>query len=377
METRITPLIIRNGGDFSFNFLYERIFIMKEVKKNILKRIHMSTFVFAILIFCIFFFIASLVLLYVLPGSGSVTNRLKSSFPYPLIVMDYRNVITFRVLASNMASVRRFYETQDFSKIGLRVDFSTEDGKKRFKIREKEVLNKMIEDLAIKKLASEQGIFVSSEEAKQSVARKLEEYGTGETVKQELDRLYGWTLADFEEKVVIPGLYQEKLEKEFTKNIIPDTEKVQEKALKAQEEIRAGTSFSEVGKKYSDDKNSEEGQWFALTDILPELQPSLVKQAVGTTGDVIESRLGFHILLLKEQKKEDTKTLYLLKQIFVKKTTFSEYLSEQMKKMSVVVLVPEYTWDRESARIEFTDEGMKEFEQKLYETKDGDPAFFF
>jgi len=312
---------------------------MKEAKTNILKRIHMSTFVFAILIFCVFLFTTSLVLLYIFPGSGNITNRLKSSFPYPLVVMDYTNVITFRSLATNMASVRRFYETQDFSKIGLRVDFSTEDGKKRFKIREKEVLNKMIEDLAIKKLASAQGIFVGSEEAKQSVARKLEEYGTRETVKQELDRLYRWTLADFEEKIVIPGLYQEKLEKAFTKNTTPDIEKAREKALEAQKEIRAGTSFSEVAKKYSDDKTDEEGQWFALSDILPELQPSLVKQAVGTTGDVIESRLGFHIVLLKEQKKEDTKTLYLLKQIFVKRMTFAEYLSEQMQKMSVVVLV--------------------------------------
>ncbi|NCQ06353.1 MAG: hypothetical protein GW815_02215 [Candidatus Moranbacteria bacterium] len=350
---------------------------MKEAKTNILKRIHMSTFVFAILIFCVFLFTTSLVLLYIFPGSGNITNRLKSSFPYPLVVMDYTNVITFRSLATNMASVRRFYETQDFSKIGLRVDFSTEDGKKRFKIREKEVLNKMIEDLAIKKLASAQGIFVGSEEAKQSVARKLEEYGTRETVKQELDRLYRWTLADFEEKIVIPGLYQEKLEKAFTKNTTPDIEKAREKALEAQKEIRAGTSFSEVAKKYSDDKTDEEGQWFALSDILPELQPSLVKQAVGTTGDVIESRLGFHIVLLKEQKKEDTKTLYLLKQIFVKRMTFAEYLSEQMQKMSVVVLVPEYTWDKESARIEFTHEDMKEFEKKLYETPGGDPAFFF
>ncbi len=350
---------------------------MQNTKDKVSKKISISTFIFAFLIFCISFFIISLILLYIFPVSQSLTNRLKTSLPYPLILLDYKNIITFRELSSNMASVRRFYETQDFSKIGLRVDFSTEDGKKRFKIREKEVLNKMIEDLVIKTLASEQGIFVSPEEAEQSVARKLEEYGTKETVKEELDRLYGWSLTDFEEKVVLPSLYQEKLEKAFSGQSVSEIEMLNKKVLEAQKDIRSGTTFSEVEKKYSDAETNENGVWFALADVLPELQSSLVKQTVGTSGDVIESRLGFHILFLQEKKQEDTKTLYRLKQIFVKKTTFADYLSEQMKKMSIIVLVPEYQWNNESSRIEFTDESMRDFEKKVYESSDSDPAFFF
>lgn len=337
----------------------------------------MSTFVFAILTLFIIFFVLSIFLLYIFPRSNSLTDRLKISFPYPLIVMNYRNIITFHELASNISSVRQFYEAQDFSKIGLRVDFSTEDGQKRLKIREKEVLNRMIEDLAIRKLSMDENIFVSQEESKQSVTRKLEEYGTGESVKQELDRLYGWTLTDFEEKVVKPALFQEKLEKVFKEKNIPSTEKAREKALSVQKEIRSGMSFSEGEEKYSDDKSSDGGKWFALADILPELQPSLVKQQVGVVGDVVESRLGFHILLVVEEKEETTETLYRVRQILISKATFSEYLTEQMKKMSLVVLSPEYVWDINSARVEFKDQSMKDFEEQLYKSSDGDPAFFF
>jgi parvulin-like peptidyl-prolyl isomerase len=278
-----------------------------------------------------------------------------------------------------MASVKRFYETQDFSKVGLRVDFSTDDGKKRFKVREKEVLNKMVEDTAIEMLAKEQGITVTRDEATQGVARKLEEYGSGEGVKEELNRLYGWTLNDFEEKVVMPSLYQEKLQARFVKET-DTTSAAKEKILAGQAALRAGQSFFDVAKKYSEGDTAKEGGdlgWFAVGDLVPELRSLVTTQKIGTPGDVVESGLGFHILLVEEIKKEDAKQLYRLKQIFTRKTTFADFLSEKMRGLSVLVLSPEYEWDREEARVEFRKQELRDFEKNLYEKADGDAAFLF
>lgn len=348
--------------------------------KNVFRKIRISTVLYASLAVLILTLVVSLIVVYAFPESNVFSSRLKSVLPYPIVVMSYQDGITYRTLSQNMVSVKRFYETQDFSKIGLRVDFSTEDGQKRFKVREKEVLNKMIEDKAIERIAKAQGITVSRDEATQGVSRKLEEYGSGTEVRKELDRLYGWTLSDFEEKVVLPSLYQEKLQASFIKETAVSTASVKEKILEAQKDLRAGISFSDTAKKYSDGDTAQDGGdlgWFALTDLLPELQTLVVAQKVGVPGDVVETELGFHIVLVEEIKKEDMKQLYRLKQIFTKKTTFSDFLSEKMRGLSVYVLSPEYEWNVAEARVEFRKQEMRDFEKNLYEKADGDAAFLF
>jgi hypothetical protein len=351
---------------------------MSKINKSMLKRIHPSTLLYALLIAGVVAFAVSLVVVYTAVPSNAVVNRLKGVLPYPIVTIGYRDGMTFRTLAQNMTSVKRFYETQDFSKVGLRVDFSTEDGQKRFLVREKEVLNKMLEDKAIEILARDRGITVSRDEATQGVARKLEEYGSGATVKGELMRLYGWSLSDFEEKVVMPSLYQEKLQASFEQET--DTASAKEKILGAQQALQAGQSFAEVAKKYSEGETAgEDGElgWFALSDLVPELRALVTTQKIGVPGDIVESGLGFHIVLVEEIKKEDTKQLYRLKQIFIKKTTFADFLTEKMRGMAVHVLSPQYEWDRASARVEFHKQELRDFEKKLYANPDGDAAFLF
>ncbi|MFZ2187652.1 MAG: peptidylprolyl isomerase [Candidatus Moraniibacteriota bacterium] len=353
---------------------------MPQTTKSLLKKIHTSTLLYAMLIVLMLVFAGSLIAVYAVPSeSNTALHRLKNALPYPIVIMNYRDGITFRALAQNMTSVKRFYETQDFSKVGLRVDFSTPDGQKRFQVREKEVLNKMIEDQAIKMVAREQGIIVSRDEATQGVARKLEEYGSGEEVKGELERLYGWTLADFEEKVVMPSLYQEKLQARFAQDGDASAA-AKEKILAAQASLQAGQSFSDVAKKYSEGDTAQDGGdlgWFGLADLVPELRTLVTTQKIGVPGDVVESGLGFHIVLVEEMKKEDTKQLYRLKQIFTRKTTFADFLSEKMRGLSVLVLSPEYQWDAEAARVEFRKQALRDFEKNLYEQADGDAAFLF
>ncbi|MEK9151494.1 MAG: peptidylprolyl isomerase [Patescibacteria group bacterium] len=344
-----------------------------------LAAVRMSTLVYAGLIALVVAFAASLVAVYTPTQPNAAADRLKSMLPYPVAIVSYRGGITYRTLSENMSSVRRFYETQDFSTVGLRVDFSTADGQRRFQVREKEVLNKMIEDEAVRLLAETRGIRVSPDEATQGIARTLEEYGSGEDVKQDLDRLYGWTLRDFEEKVVMPGLYQEKLQASFAKEV--DIASAGKKKIgTAQEALRSGTPFADVARKYSDGSTAQDGGelgWFASEDLALELRQPVALQKVGVPGDVIESGLGFHIILIEEIKKENTKQLYRLRQIFTRKVTFADWLAEQMQGMSVWILSPEYRWNEGEARAEFKQQEMRDFEKTLFEKADGDPTFFF
>lgn len=349
------------------------------MENRFVQKIKWSTVLHLVLALFLVLFTISLLISYLAPRISAPVQKVVQYSPYPLALINYTHGISFRELSQNIASVRRFYENQDFSKIGLRIDFSTDEGQKRLKVREKEVLNKMIEDQAIALLARERGITVTDEMAKQGVTRKLEEYGSGDEVKKNLDRLYGWTLQDFEQKVVLPSLYQDKLVQSFEKEV-DTTGPAKEKVEKAKQLLSSGKSFEDVAKQLSEGQTAATGGelgWFTLDDLAPELRKSVALQKIGIPGEVIESSLGYHIVLVEEVKKEKDQQLYRLRQIFARKEIFSDWLTEKMKSLSIWVLSPEYYWDKNTARVEFRSQDMRNFEQELYKKTNGDAMFFF
>lgn len=321
-----------------------------------------------------------LVFAYMLPAENRVGETLRQRLPLPLVIVGYKHVITTQELGANMRSVRRFYETQDFSQYGIRIDFSTDEGKKRLRVREKEVLNKMLEDRMLALLAQEKGIVVTEEAARDGVRRKLEEYGgSEEAIRSNLERLYGWSLKDFEEKVVIPNLYEERLSEVFQKESDTRTQ-AEQRIREAREAIRNGASFEEAVEKYSEGRTREQGGelgWFAQADLAQELQRPVAAQKVGVIGDIIESDLGFHIIVVEETKKENGKVLYRLKQIFSKKTTVADWLTERMRASPPMLLSREYVWDATEARIEFKNADMQRFERDLMEKTEGNSLLLF
>ncbi|MGK2849008.1 MAG: peptidylprolyl isomerase [Minisyncoccota bacterium] len=347
--------------------------------RKMMRKIRIQTIVYAILSLIMFMIVTSLVLVYGFAGSDRITETLRRTIPYPLVVIGYRQCVTTSALSANMTSIRRFYEQQDFSKVGLRVDFSTDEGKKRFKIREKEVINKILEDDAIRLLAQKRGIFVTNEEAHQIVARKLEERGNVAEVTQDLDRLYGWTLDDFAQQVVIPEILQEKLQASFLKEV--DTVSAGKSKIDlAQEALHSGQDFGDVAKQYSEGSTAQKGGtlgWFAPNDLVPALRHVVASQKIGVPGDVIESELGFHIVRVDEVKQEGNTSFYRISQIMTHRVTFTDWLAEQMREMPVFVLSPEYGWDRESARVEFRQPAWRDFEKKMLEQTEGDASLLF
>jgi hypothetical protein len=325
-------------------------------------------------------FAVSLLWVYAWPNMfGERGAVLRERMPYPLVVISPRQVITYGEYAENSRAVKRFYESQDFSQIGLRVDLHTEEGQKRFMVRKKEVLNKMIEDEALRYIAKNENIVVTKDMAREGVRRSLEEYGTSERVQSDLDRLYGFTLAQFEDKVVMPKLYQEKVLAFFEETMKPG-EGAQNKIDNAKKMLDQGKNFAEVAKEFSEGETRESGGdlgWFQLTDLAPELQSVVPTQTVGIAGSVVESSLGYHIVMLEEIKKEEGKTLYRISQIFTRKDSFTDWLTKKMQDMPIHVLSPEYRFNGETAQVEFKSESMRQFEKELFNTSEGDALFLF
>lgn len=333
--------------------------------------------VLAVLSFAVILAIGVLVLVYKFPDT-TFGHVFASRFPFPLVLIGQEVAVTTTGLAENRAALRHFYESQDFANLGMRVDFTTDDGKKRLKIRERDLVNKMLEDKAAQLIAENRDITITDDAVEAATSVKMKELGTTDKVEETLARLYGWTLTDFQEQIVRPAMYKEALVKVYEAEIDQATAK--EKIEAAAKELKAKKSFSDVARSHSEGKTSADGGdlgWFYLTDLAPELRSSVDTAKLNVPTGVIESTAGYHIILVEDTKIENEKRLYRIRQIFTQKISFADWLSNQMKELPISILSDEYEWLVEETRVEFQSEEMRVFEKKLQENAESDPTVLF
>ncbi len=348
---------------------------------RIYKKIKAPTIIYSLIIIIAAYFIFTGIFIYGFGIKNKITETTARYFPYPAAAINYKNFIALNALNGNLQSVKQFYENQNFSQVGLRVDFTTEDGKKRLKLREKELLNKMIEDKVVEILAKRNGIIITSQLIDQNMERKLEEFGAKDDVKNKLSKLYGWTLDNFKQKVVKPGMYREELEKLILEqNKDKFSGAARGKIEKADREIKSKKDFAEAAEIYSDGSTARDGGelgWFKKDQLVPEISKAVFSFDKGQRSDIIESGLGFHIVEVEDKKTENNEDLVKIRQIFARKVTFADWLDEQIKQMKIFIPLKGYGWNKEKGMAEFSDEKMKEFEKNVMENFQGDASVIF
>lgn len=341
--------------------------------------VRVRTVIFGTLLVGILSILAFSVLLAFAPDA-SVSRVVRRVLPFPVALADGA-FISYGELDKDRESIRRFYETQadDLAQKGFRVDFSTPDGQKRLLIREKDILNKLIEDRVILALAYEKQIrFSESDVAAKVDAAIQEQGGSRETLESRLAHFYGWNLAEFQEKIVVPALYREAVEAMFMKD--RDTTSARSAIEKAVAELNKGTSFESVALSFSDGESKKDGGDLGWTDIdtlIPELQEAARTQDIGVVGPIRESSLGFHVLVVSDRKTESGKEFARLRQIFTRKPSFEEWLAEKKREAIVCILPRRYLWDKESASVVFRDEALRSFEKSVLRQSEGDPSLIF
>ncbi|HBP01535.1 MAG: Peptidil-prolyl cis-trans isomerase [Candidatus Moranbacteria bacterium GW2011_GWE1_49_15] len=324
------------------------------------------------------------IIYFVSPDENTPLGRFVGRFSYPAAVIDGKSVVYTSQVDENLEAVKNFYEREDVSKTGMRADFSTEEGRKRLKIKEKEILNKIIEDKAIEILAKKEKIVVTKEDVDKAVDGELEKYGNKKEVSENMQNLYGWNIEQFKTKIVAPGIYSQELRRIISAELESD-EGAREIIGKAKRELDNGTDFSEVARMYSQGSSAQDGGefgWIAKEQLVAEVAEKIFGGDFPVNPDkkkteIIESPLGFHIIKVEEMKKENGTDLARIKQIFARKKTFGDWLEERMKEMNINVLDKEYQWDKENGIVIFKDEGMRNFEKETYEKWEGDISVMF
>jgi len=347
-----------------------------EIKK---KNVKFSIIVYSTLIILAIIILVSGFLIYEAGMNNGFTQKVTRLIHFPAAVINSRDFVTISEFNADLNSVRRFYENQDFSETGLRVDFTTEDGQKRLKIKEKNLLNKMIENRIISKLAEGRGIKITEEMVAQEVDRKINEYGTRDLVLKNLQNLYGWDLEKFQEKIVKPDLYKEALEKSVRESDQNITE-AKNKITAALGELQSKKDFVEVVKKYSDGdsaKNGGELGWLTTDQMIPEISMATVQLKKGEESGIVESPLGFHIVDVEDKKTEDGTDKIRIRQIFVRSKNFSDWLLEQEKNFKIYIPLKDYYWDNSSQSVQFSKPELRDFEDNLEKNSPDDISIMF
>jgi parvulin-like peptidyl-prolyl isomerase len=344
------------------------------------KKIKIQTVIGAFLSIILMYILLVGALIYFLPVTqNSIIKKTVTIIPYPAVIINTSNIITIRKLQSQLNSARKFYENQDFSQIGLRVDFGTEDGKKRLSIKEKNILDKLIDDTVIEIEAGKRGINIDQEIIDQEVDRKLKEYGTGEYLKDNLENFYGWDLDDFKEKIVKPDLYQEKLFKKIKEQEL-SYEEAREKIQKAKEDLEKNSNFSQTAKEYSQGESAQNGGslgWFSANQMLPEVAQIIFALGKNERSDIIESSIGFHIIQVEDQRVQNDEAMLKISQIFVPAKSFSQWLDEKKENYKIMILMQKFIWNSQAKQVEFKDDSLAEYERDLLESPINDPSIIF
>ncbi|HRY82103.1 MAG TPA: peptidylprolyl isomerase [Candidatus Moranbacteria bacterium] len=343
------------------------------------KIIQLKTIFKTIAILLVIYILAIGAIIYFFPKNENKIVRITASIiPYP-VAISKSGIVTESKLSSQLLSAKKFYENQDFSQVGLRVDFSTEDGKKRLAIKEKNILNKLIDDSIVETEAKKRGIKITEELIDQEVDRKLKEYGTGEYLKDNLEKLYGWSIDDFKKNIVKPDLYQEKLFADIKKTDSSFAE-AKKKIEEAQSDLKKGVIFSEVAKKYSKGESAKNGGalgWFSSEQMLPEVAEVIFSLEKNKQSEIIESPIGFHIVKLEDKKVQNGENMAKISQIFIPTETLNDWLSGVKKNYKMFVPIRRFFWNNETRQVEFRDKTLKDYEADLLKNPINDPSIIF
>ena len=330
--------------------------------------------------FLVLLFAVAFVALYLFSPLEKIARPIFKKVPFPVAIVDKgRAIITSAELIQNTDAVKKFYESQDYAKSNQRVDFSTEAGKNRLKIKEKDVFNKLIENKIIEKVANEKGINISAQEAQVEIERLIAEGGDKKSLELNLMSLYGWTIDDFRDQVVIYQMYTKQLFDWYALNIesTPGYEKIGQAKRKLNDD---GSNFSEVAKEYSEGDSAENGGeigWFTHDKLVEGVAEPAFEMQEGEISDILISEIGFHVIQVvgfDGEGSEVSPRRVNLRQIFVRGESYLDWLSKQKNTVDIRVLMRDYSWDKESGFVVFRDEELTKMEKKIKLRAEGDPS---
>lgn len=174
-----------------------------------------------------------------------------------------------------------------------------------------QVLVRQVNNILVAQAAKQLGVTISDSDVQTVVQQDLlsKFQSPADANKALMDR-YGWTLAQYEDKVVKPYALENKLSDKVQAD--PAARAVIEaKAQSVLDQIKAGADFATMAKKYGQDGTAASGGdlgWFGRGDMVPEFENAVFALKKGELSPtLVQSQFGYHIVKLNNTKTEQVK----------------------------------------------------------------------
>ncbi len=269
------------------------------------------------------------VVIYKYKSSNRAVKIASRVVPYPVASVNgnwFWNTVTYNQYLFELASIQKFYTSQG-------QDLNSQEGKQKLSQLKNDIITQLENNLIIEQQARKYGIKVTNKEIQTQYDELVKNAGGVEKVKTTLDKLYGWTIDDFKEKIK-----QSVLQKKLAEKILAD-ESLNAPAKKQAEDIlkqiQAGGDFAELAKKYSTDGSASNGGDLGLISkgqTVPEFEAAAFGLQEGQVSGVVKTQYGYHIIKATKKEGDQVRVSHIL----IKGADIDSWLKDQRAKAKIV-----------------------------------------
>ena len=212
---------------------------------------------------------------------------------------------------------------------------------------EKDVLNKLIDQAVLVKLAKKYKIKVTDEDIQTRTQEIIDEIGGQEQFNKSVEDFFAWSVEEFKNRVVYPEVLGLKLETELgnSKEALSVAEDEANDVLKLLKKEKI--SFEDAAMQYSSDSVSAEAGGnlglFPRGVMVKEFEEAAFSLPVGQLSELVQTDYGFHILVVDEHIQADEENnieeQVQVKHILIQPVDFYEALQLYKNKAKVYKFV--------------------------------------
>lgn len=269
------------------------------------------------------------VLIYKYKMSNRAVKIASRVVPYPVASVNGNvlyNTVTYNDYLFELASIEKFYQSQN-------QDLTSEEGKAKLAQLKNDLITQLENNLLVEQQAKQMGVTVTSKEIDDQFNQLVQNAGGIDKVKSTLDKLYGWSVDDFKQKIR-DSLLQQKVGNKITtdESLNAPTKKQAEDILK---QIQGGGDFAALAKQYSQDGSAANGGdlgLFSKGQLDPDFEAAAFALQPGQTSGVVKTQYGYHIIKVTDKQGDQVRASHIL----IKGIDLESWLRDQRAKAHIV-----------------------------------------
>ncbi len=266
--------------------------------------------------------------------TGPVSSAVIHELPYPIALVN-NTPIRYAHYLDDISAVRRFFAKQKEEANGQPVSEPSDDE------LHTGVFDRLVQTELLRQEAARFNVTVSASEVDDEY-KKVATGQDGDPAAQIKD-LYGWSVAEFKEKVMVPYLLQAKLGDVLANDATLNAE-AQKKAEDVLAKLKGDAKFEELAKEYSADPGSaEQGGdlgWFGKGTMVTEFEDAAFALKPGEISGLVKTKFGYHIIRVDEVKKvKGAVNEVKARHILIASPTIETYMQKKTDEAKVVKFV--------------------------------------